>query len=337
MKNQNYLRPMKVAVAPGSEASKAYYAVAGLPGAKGRVEQPVSKDRVAGIGATPRQNLIYRGGKTIRTLTYTNFYIGGKNSWDENDIINIDWALEQALKDRYLNNVMRQYFDNKRITATFKPSQILENNKPKKFTQDDAIALVKSLYQNGTLKGFAYANTVLNFMLPKGTVLTDDKSETEKEKNKSRKTPVEIEEEASSLEGLGGYHGSVHVTNSVTISYAIGVYSYRMSNGNDNGIVAFDESWKNIVATFYHELCEARTDSDVDDAIENNNVKYCGWISKAGAECGDYPMEEVGGNLSLIMQEVALANKKGTVPVQFQYSNAVSGPEGPIKSLHKLS
>jgi hypothetical protein len=336
MKNPNYLRPMNVVVAPGSKASKSYYAVSGEPGAKKKVEQPIPKVRVPGIPATPKQNLVYHGGKTISNLTYTNFYIGGANSWDQNDIKNIDWALEQALKDRYLNNVIRQYFDNKRITATFKPSQILTGNKPKKFTQDDAIALVKSLYQNGTLKGFTYANTVINFMLPKGTILTDDKSGSEKEKNKTRKKPREIEEEDSSLEGLGGYHGSVHVTNTVTVYYAIGVYSYTMTNGNDNGIVAFDEPWKNVVATFYHELCEARTDADVDDAIDNNNIKYCGWISKAGAECGDYPMEEVGGNLSLIMQEVKLANGKGTVPVQFQYSNAVDGPEGPIKKLHSL-
>ena len=60
-------------------------------------------------------------------------------------------------------------------------------------------------------------------------------------------------------------------------------------------------------------------------------------ISKSGAECGDYPMEEVGGNLGLIMQEVPLTNGEGTVPVQFQYSNAVDGPEGPIKKLHLLS
>jgi hypothetical protein len=337
MKNQNHLRPMKVVVAPGSIASKSYHAIAGLPGSTKKSEQPMRKDRVEGINATPKENLIYRGGKTIRSLTYTSFYIGGKNAWDENDIKNIDWALEQAMKDRNLNHVMRQYFDNKVIRTTFKPSQILDGSKPKKFTQDDAIALVKSLYEKDTLKGFRYTNTVINFMLPKGTVLTDDKSSTEIEKNKLRKTPMEIEEESSSLEGLGGYHGSVHVTDTATVYYAVGVYSYTMSNGNDNGIVAFDKPWKNIVATFYHELCEARTDADVDDAIEHNDIKYCGWISKSGAECGDYPMEEVGGNLGLIMQEVPLTNGEGTVPVQFQYSNAVDGPEGPIKKLHLLS
>ena len=34
-----------------------------------------------------------------------------------------------------------------------------------------------------------------------------------------------------------------------------------------NGIPVFDRPWKNVVATLYHELNEARTDADVEDAI----------------------------------------------------------------------
>jgi hypothetical protein len=36
-------------------------------------------------------------------------------------------------------------------------------------------------------------------------------------------------------------------------------------------IVVFDQPWKNVVATFYHELNEARTDADVEDAIRAGN------------------------------------------------------------------
>ena len=43
-------------------------------------------------------------------------------------------------------------------------------------------------------------------------------------------------------------------------TYSVGVFS----EGN-NGIVAFNNSWKNVVATFYHELVEARTDADVEE------------------------------------------------------------------------
>jgi hypothetical protein len=37
------------------------------------------------------------------------------------------------------------------------------------------------------------------------------------------------------------------------------------------------------------------------------------------------------------VREVPLADGSGTVPVQFQYSNAVHGPEGPIPEPHRLN
>jgi hypothetical protein len=121
---------------------------------------------------------------------------------------------------------------------------------------------------------------------------------------------------------------------STTLYYAVGVYSDLLPNKTENGIIAFDKPWKNIVATFYHELCEARTDADVDDAIRTGKNSYCGWVSKDGEEIGDIPMREAGFNLKKVMMEVPLANNKGKVPIQLQYSNAVSGPEGPIAAKH---
>jgi hypothetical protein len=137
---------------------------------------------------------------------------------------------------------------------------------------------------------------------------------------------------------LGGYHGSVHPARRVTIYYAIGVFSERRPDGSNNGIVAFDQPWKNVVATFYHELNEARTDPDVEDAIRAGNspraVEFLGWTSQEGEECGDFPTTESEPDLSLVMKEVSLTNGDGKVPVQFQYSNAVQGPEGPIPQPH---
>ena len=107
--------------------------------------------------------------------------------------------------------------------------------------------------------GFDFQNTVFNFLLPRGVELTlDDGSG-----NQAGSEPVapsgETEEKASPLEGLGGFHGSVR-TGATRIYYSVGVFS----EGN-NGIVAFNDSWKNVVATFYHELVEARTDADVEE------------------------------------------------------------------------
>jgi hypothetical protein len=128
-----------------------------------------------------------------------------------------------------------------------------------------------------------------------------------------------------------------HAGTTHTIYYAIGVYSETRQDGTTNGIPVFDAPWKNVVATFYHELNEARTDADVEDAIKAGNdptaTKFLGWTSRQGEECGDFPVSEANP-LTQVFQEVLLTNGNGRVPVQFQYSNAVRGPEGSIPSPH---
>jgi len=131
---------------------------------------------------------------------------------------------------------------------------------------------------------------------------------------------------ASSLNGLGGYHGSVHAAGTV-IYFAVGVFSESLPDGSQNGIVAFDEPWKNVVATFYHELQEARTDPDVEDAIRTQNTNFIGWNSDQGEEIGDFPVFEADP-LQLVFKEVPLENGD-TVPIQLVYSNRVNGPEDP--------
>lgn len=132
------------------------------------------------------------------------------------------------------------------------------------------------------------------------------------------------DEKATSLRGLGGFHGSVDV-GTTRLYYAVGVFS----EGN-NGIVAFDQPWKNVVATFYHELVEARTDVDV----ETNQVA---WVNdeSPSAEIGDIPMSLAGANLGQVMKEVRLMDGSGTVPIQLMWSNAVAAPEGPISTPHR--
>ena len=324
-------RPMNVVVAPGSRAEKRYRAMA-LPMAV--VVQAIAQE----FPPTPEHNLINHGGKTIQNLVYTNFFIGGASSWAEADIERIDQALAAAMADTNLNNMMMQYFKNKPITTIFKPSHILPGARPSQFSQGDVEQLVKSLFLQGALQGFDFSSTVFNFLLPSGTVLTTDTDPTSAISPAGNAAAIPIEDEASSLHGLGGYHGSVHPTATVTIYYSIGVFSERRPNGSNNGIVAFDQPWKNVVGTFYHELNEARTDPDVEDAIRAGNspkaVRFLGWTSLQGEECGDFPITEAEPDLSLVMKEVNLTNGDGKVPVQFQYSNAVQGPEGPIPQPH---
>ena len=84
-----------------------------------------------------------------------------------------------------------------------------------------------------------------------------------------------------------------------------------MYSEGTNGIVAFDEPWKNVCATLYHELQEARTDPDVEDAIRTGDNKYLGWYSPRGGEIGDIPIATA---LQDVMREVPLADGSGTVP-----------------------
>jgi hypothetical protein len=327
-------RPMNVVTTPGSPAEKYYRGLAAPMAAV------VAATR-SNFAPTPAHNLINHGGNIIQDLVYTNFYIGGASSWAASDIKNIDDALAAAMADTDLNNVVMQYFTNKPITTTFKPSHILPGARPSQFSQGDVEELVKSLFQQGALQGFDFDSTVFNFLLPSGTILTTDEAPTaaiSPAGNAATAAAIPVEDEASSLQGLGGYHGSIHPTSKITIYYAIGVFSETRPSGSDNGIVAFDQPWKNIVATFYHELNEARTDPDVEDVIRAGSspkaVKFLGWTSAQGEECGDFPITEAGANLSRVMKEVDLTNGTRMVPIQFQYSNAVAGPEGPIRAPH---
>jgi hypothetical protein len=310
---------------------------------------PLGKDRgpqaaalAPGFQPTPQHDLKFRGGRTIAHLAFTNFFVGGAAAWQQSDVDNVNRALAAAMSDPNLNNVMSQYFGSQAISTTFLGTHFTGTKKPKKVTETSAKQMITSLFNGGQLNGISFPSTVVNLMLPSSTVLTDgtgpgkehDDPDDDGDKHHAPGSPEA--EEASSLEGLGGYHGSVDV-NSTRIYYSVGVYSEKLSNGKDNGIPVFDQPWKNIVATFYHELNEARTDPDVDDAITTGTVNgVIGWNSDDGEECGDFPVFEAGdaGNLALVFKEVAVQG--GTAPVQFQYSNAVHGPEGPIATPHAV-
>ncbi len=55
-----------------------------------------------------------------------------------------------------------------------------------------------------------------------------------------------------------------------------------------------------------------------------------GWYSDKGGEVGDYPLTVAGnmGDSTAVFGQVPLANGE-YVPIQYQYSNRVHGPEDP--------
>jgi len=303
-------RPLNVVLAPGSKAHRGYAVAGGLDeGLLAPTFQP-----------RPDLDLTNHRGRTIADLTFVNCYLGGNAAWQRSDRGNIDQALDASMSDANLQGVIAQYYSGP-ISSRMLPSIVVDGALHGKFFKDVAEQTTVKLAADGALGDADPANTVINMMLPKGIVLVDGNSDGSQE----RRAPglpsgfEEDDEAADSTQGLGGYHGSVH-DGTRTLYYAVGVYS----DGN-NGIVAFDEPWKNVCATFYHELNEARTDPDVEEVIRTGNMRLLGWYSRKGGEIGDIPMALAGADLSRVMQEITLV-EGGTAPIQLMWSNRDHGP-----------
>jgi hypothetical protein len=274
----------------------------------------------AGFSPQPGFDMTYQGGRTIPKLKYKSFYLNGAK-WASADIANIDTALNGAMTDKPLNKVLLQYFPgHASISTKFLGSQKLTAKVPKTFTRDHVNPVLQSLLTGGKLKD-ADSNTVVCLMLPAGVILnTNAAGGVGKLKGD--------DDEDSSLEGLGGYHGSAHVGDRV-FYFAVGVYSQETPKLR-NGIPFWPDPWKNVVATFYHELVEARTDPDVEEFNRTRRPGLIGWYADVdgGGEIGDIPINEAS-SLALVMTEVKLA-AGGTAPIQLMWSNAVHGPQGPV-------
>lgn len=259
------------------------------------------------------------GGKTISNLSFMNVYLGAQH-WTASDMGNIDTALGGAMSDPKLNHVIQQYFGTAPITSASLPSKKSDTSVPPTFDRDSVSATLDQLHQAGELS-FDFANTVVNLLLPPGIILdTTGKGQVRK--------AGDADDKDSSLEGLGGYHGSHRTSDGKTVYFAAAVYSQQTAQGT-NGIPVWPESWKNVVATLYHELNEARTDADVELVNSAGNDNLLGWYSTKGGEIGDIPITLAGENLQLVFLEESLQNGK-TAPIQLMWSNAAGGPGLPF-------
>ncbi len=306
------LQPMRIQVRAGSLAEQKHYVRADEASTK-RGDAWASPSALApGIAPASSADLVFRGGKVVPAMEFQNVYIGGKTSWTQSDVTSIDRAIDLAMKDKRLNNVMKQYFPKTGIECQMRDSILHAGKKPAAMDESAVQAMVVALYDTGGLKKTDLDTCIFNLILPRGSTLSLDG--------------------ASSLEGLGGFHGSTHIVRggkAITLYYSANVYSMELDAFRQNGIVAFPRPWQNVVATLYHELNEFRTDPDVSDAIANADNGFCGWTSKSGQEVGDQPIFKAGANLSLVFQEVQ-STIGINLPIQFMYSNKVHGAEGPI-------
>lgn len=307
MVNYETPQPMRIQARPNSKAEQAYW-MASLPGAA----WPMPKAIADGISLAPLEDLIFHGGKILPKMEFQNIYLGDSTLWNPDDVTSIDLAIVRAMQHKELNNVMSQYFSGSSLECESRTSMFFADASLAELGEDDIQRLVVTMFTRSTIARSDLESCIFNLILPPGSVLRLGT--------------------ASSLDGLGGYHGSVHTMNGgtrVTLYYSASVFSQVLGSGRENGIVAFDASWKNVVATLYHELNESRTDPDVNDAIEKQDNDFLGWNSRSGREVGDQPIFKAGPDLRLVFQEVA-APPGPRIPVQFMYSNAVHGAEGPI-------
>src|SRR5947209_19721740 len=159
------LRRMNVVLAPGSPAHRAI-----APPRPEATDEARSSDLAAGFRPQPSWNLVDNGGGTIPQLTFINCYVGGAGDWSADDMKNIDGALSAAMSDADLQSVVEQYFVGESVTSTMLPSIQHEVNLPATVYKDFAEKLAKQLHDAGVLGNADPSQSVINMMLPQGTV-----------------------------------------------------------------------------------------------------------------------------------------------------------------------
>lgn len=111
-------------------------------------------------------------------MTYKTFYLG--KGWTGGSQANarqsLDAALAAAMSDPALNGIVAQYFGNSEITTTALPSAVLDVPSKSSFDKDDIHALARATYMSGVLSAIDLDSCVINFVLPKGALLSSDTS-----------------------------------------------------------------------------------------------------------------------------------------------------------------
>ena len=278
--DEEFVYPMRVQVAPGSEAEFRHFRTAVR-----RSGELFQREALApGVSASPQDDLIFRGGKTLPRMAFQNVYMGRPSDFAEGDVEAIDDAITRLMRDEQLQRIIQQYFPGKKLEYDIATSVRLDENRPNEMDEPDVQNKVIDLFDRNLIVATDLDRTIFNLVLPPDTVLKLNNS--------------------SSRTGLGGYHGSVHFSRngqSRTLYYSANVYS-AIRSGRRNGIPFFSAPWKNVVCTLYHELVESQTDPDVGDAIRLNDRRFIGFNSRFGHEIGDQPI--ASNSLDKVFKEV---------------------------------
>ena len=110
--DQNFPYPMRVQVAPGSEAEYRHYRTA----ARRRGERFKREALAPGVSASPKDDLIFRGGKTLSQMGFQNIYLGRASDFAKGDVEVIDGAITRLMRDEELKKIIQQYFPGKTLS-----------------------------------------------------------------------------------------------------------------------------------------------------------------------------------------------------------------------------
>lgn len=195
-----------------------------------------------GVTASPQDDLIFRGGKALPQMGFQNLYLGRSSDFAPGDVESIDDAITRVMRDEQLKNIIQQYFPGRTLSYDVAQSVILEEARPNEMGEADVQNKIIELFDRSLMLATDHNRTCFNLLLPPDTIRKLDDS--------------------SSISGLGGYHGSVHFVRGRqmrTLYYSDNVYS-AIRAGRRNGIPFFNQPWKNVVCTLYHELIEFQTE-----------------------------------------------------------------------------
>ena len=85
-KENEFVYPMRIQVAPGSEAEYRHYR-----NAVRRSGEIFEREALApGVSSSPQDDLIFRGGKTLPRMAFQNIYLGHSSDFAPGDVESID-------------------------------------------------------------------------------------------------------------------------------------------------------------------------------------------------------------------------------------------------------
>src|SRR5262245_57695864 len=123
--DNEFVYPMRVQVAPGSEAEYRHFRTAVR-----RSGESFQRSAIApGVSASPQDDLLFRGGKTLPRMGFQNVYLGRPSDFASGDVESIDNAITRLMRDDQLKSIIQQYFQGKKLEYDIAPSVILDENR----------------------------------------------------------------------------------------------------------------------------------------------------------------------------------------------------------------